>query len=491
MRNATPFFAAFGPLLFGRPPRSFRAELEAKTAQLSSLTQLYAAFGSLIPDVLLGRAEFGVGSRLRRFSSLITFWAFLLQVLSPNAACREAVRKVQAWWKLRHKKELSKHTSAYCQARARLPNEALLGIHEHLRQRLEGHVPQDQLWLGRRVKIVDGTTVSMPDTPQNQAAYPQPSSQKPGCGFPLMKLVGIFSLASGALLHFAYEHLRVHESQLLRRLWSWLETGDVLLADRGFCSYLTMASLLGRGIDSVMRLHSARKVDFRRGQYLGEDDRLVTWQKPAQRPATCSPEDFAELPQTLTLRLIRLHVQPRGFRTRLIVLVTTLLDAKDYPAEAIRALYLERWTVELHFREIKTILRLDVLRCLTPKMIEKELILHVIAYNLIRSLMQHAALRHRVCLARLSFKGALDSLRHFADAVQAAHGRPRKQAELLDYLLETIAADQVPHRPNRSEPRAKKRRPKNYQLLTKPRHQMGNLPHRNRPGQKRPKSALS
>jgi hypothetical protein len=277
----------------------------------------------------------------------------------------------------------------------------------------------------------------------------------------------------------------------LRRLWERLETDDVLLADRGFCSYLTMAALLRRGVDSVMRLHSARKVDFRRGRYLGEDDRLVTWQKPAQCPSTCSPEDFAELPQTLALRLIRLRVQPRGFRTRLIVLATTLLDPKKYPADALRALYLERWTVELHFREIKTILRLDVLRCLSPKMIEKELILHVIAYNLIRSLMQHAALRHRVCLARISFKGALDSLRHFADAVQAAHGRPRKQAELLDYLLETIAEDQLPHRPNRSEPRAKKRRPKNYQLLTKPRHQMGNLPHRNRPGKKRPKSALS
>jgi hypothetical protein len=491
MRDTTPFFAAFGPLLFGRPPLSFRAQLRAKVASACSLSQLREAFGSMIPDALLSPAQEGSGSRQRHFSALITFWAFLAQVLSPDSACREAVRKVQAWWKLRHGVKISSKTSAYCQARQRLPNKAMLGIHAHLTERLEGNIPQQERWLSRNVKIVDGTTVSMPDTPENQAVYPQPSSQKKGCGFPIMKVVALFSLASGALMHFARENLRVHESMLFRRLWSLLEAGDVVLGDRGFCSFLTMASLLGRGVDSVMRLHHARRADFRCGKYLGPDDRLIVWQKPAQRPAICRTEDFVALAETLPLRLIRLRVQARGFRTRVIVLVTTLLDAEAYPADAIRALYLERWTVELHFREIKTVLGLDVLRCLTPEMIEKELILQVIAYNLIRSLMQHAGLRHRVCLARLSFKGTLDTLRHFADAVQAAHGQPRKQAQLLDHMLENIAADRLPQRPNRSEPRAKKRRAKNYHLLTKPRHHMGNLPHRNRPGQKRPKSPLS
>ena len=197
-----------------------------------------------------------------------------------------------------------------------------------------------------------------------------------------------------------------------------------------------------------------------------------SWKKPAQRTAAWSAQEFAARPDTLTLRQIRFHLDIKGCRSRTIILVTTLLDPVAYPAEAIAALYLERWSVELHFREIKITLALDVLRCLTPAMIEKELLLHVIAYNLIRSLMQRAALLHGVELRRLSFKGTLDTLRHFAHAVHASEGKPRKQAALLDSMLEIIAADHVPYRPYRNEPRAKKRRPKNYHLLTKPRHQM-------------------
>jgi Transposase DDE domain len=487
MRSATPFFSAFGPLLFGHPPRSFRAELRAQKAHAESLSQLRAAFGSMIPDALLAREKSGAGSRLRLFSSLITFWTFLAQVLSPNSACREALRKVQAWWSLRHGVEISADTSAYCQARARLSLRCLDHIHAHLAERMEANVTQDQRWFGRVVKIVDGTNVSMPDTPENQKAYPQPSSQKPGCGFPMMKLVGIFSLASGALLQFARDNLHVHESQLFRSLWNSLTPGDIILADRGFCSFHALASLALGKIDSVMRLHQARKADFRHGKSLGPDDILLAWRKPAQRPKGCPTEDFAALPPSIVLRQIRLRVACKGFRTQSVILITTLLDPIAYPAQAVRALYLERWSVELHFREIKTVMALDVLRCMRPAMIEKELLMHLIAYNLIRSLMQHAALRHRVALQRISFKGALDTLRHFADVVQAAHGKPRKQAALLDAMLLVLASDLVPYRPNRSEPRAKKRRPKNYHLLTKPRRQMGNLPHRNRPGKNPPK----
>ena len=346
---------------------------------------------------------------------------------------------------------------------------------------MEANGPSESRWLSREVKIVDGTCLSMPDTPENQAAYPQPSNQKKGCGFPMMKLVGLFSLKSGALLHFARGTLRVHESQLFRQLWAHLSQGDIVLGDRGFCSFFAMASLLGRGVDSLMRLHQARRADFRRGKRLGKDDILITWTKPAQRTAAWSPQEFAALPDTLTLRQIRLHIDIKGCRSRTIILVTTLLDPVAYPAEAIAALYLERWSVELHFREIKITLALDVLRCLTPLMIEKELLLHIIAYNLVRALMQRAAILHGMELRRVSFKGTLDTLRHFADAVHASQGKPRKQAELLDSMLEIIAADQVPYRPSRNEPRAKKRRPKNYHLLTKPRHQMRVPPHRNRP----------
>lgn len=219
MRNPTPFFHAFRRLLFGKAPRSFHRKLRARLAANPSLGELRETFGSMIPDALLSPETGGSNSRQRLYSSRVTFWAFLAQVLSPESPCREIVRKVQAWWSLSHVLEMSAATSAYCQARARLCPQVLRRIHEHLAGRLERNVPQDSLWQGRIVKIVDGTNLSMPDTLANQAAWPQPSNQKPGCGFPMMKLVGLFSLASGALLDFATGTLHIHESQLLRTLW--------------------------------------------------------------------------------------------------------------------------------------------------------------------------------------------------------------------------------------------------------------------------------
>jgi len=322
---------------------------------------------------------------------------------------------------------------------------------------------------------------SMPDTVANQERWPQSSNQKPGLGFPLLKLVGLFSLASGALLEQATGDLHVHESQLFRQLWDQLQEGDVLLADRAFCSYSNLAALAARGVDSVMRLHALRKVDGRVGQALGEGDRLVTWTKPKPGSAASHAAEWAALPERLSLRLIRLFVAAPGFRTRSVILVTTLVDPKLYPAEAVRALYGERWSVELHFHQLKTILQLDVLRCKSPELISKELQLHLIVYNLIRALMQKAAHLHNVSLARLSFKGTLDTVRQWSEVIHASSGQPRKQSLLINDMLRLMALDTLPHRPGRSEPRAKKRRPKNFHLLTRPRHEMGNLPHRNRP----------
>lgn len=481
MPSTTPFFDAFGALLFGRAPRTVSAQLKSQLPRADSISALREAFGSLVSDTLLCPQPEGSASRQRLFSPLMTFWAFLSQVLSPNSACRDAVRKAQAWWSLRHKIEISSDTSAYCQARARLPDSILERIHRHVSDRMEANVPSNSLWRGRPVKVVDGTGLSMPDTASNQAAYPQSLSQKPGCGFPLMKVVGIFSVASGALLHFCRDTHNVHESQLFVKLWPLLLKGDVVLGDRGFCSFLALGSLLARGVDSVMRLHQNRLVDFRRGKRLAKDDRLIVWHRSPQRRTEHHPEKLAALPRTMTIRQVRSHVQIKGFRSRTIVLVTTLLDPVAYPADEIRQLYFQRWSVELHFREIKTLLALDVLRCLSPAMVEKELLVHVIAYNLVRSVMQTAAIRHHVDLERLSFKGVLDTLNHFADAVHAAHGKPRRQTELLDTMFEIIAQDQLPIRPSRSEPRAKKRRPKAYPFLTKPRRKMSVTPHHPQP----------
>jgi hypothetical protein len=328
------------------------------------------------------------------------------------------------------------------------------------------------LWRGRRVKLVDGTTCSMPDTADNQDAYPQPSGQKAGCGFPMLKVVGLFSLATGALLHAVHGPVRLHDVQLFRQRWRHLTQGDVLLADRGFCSFGFLAALQQRGIDSLLRLHQARALDFRRGKRLGKADRQLEWAKPKRCPRTLSAEQFAALPDRLTVRQLRIKATLKGFRTPNLVLVTTLLDPVAYPAEALAALYLQRWGVELHFRELKTLMRLDVLRCRSPQMIHKELLMHFIAYNLVRAVMLQAALQHHVELSRLSFKGTLDALQAFAAVLQGAGLSVRQQAALESELLRLVAADPVRPRPGRVEPRAKKRRPKNYQLLTKPRRKM-------------------
>jgi hypothetical protein len=485
MASRTPFFKAFGPLLFGRRNQSALDSI----SKLDGLDDLYAIFGDLFAERLLERSDKGANSRVRVLPPHVTFWAFVAQALSPKSSCREVVRRAEAWWRwgqLRSAPKVS--ASAYCQARQRLNLSTLRLIREQVAWQVERTVLKAERWLeGREVKIVDGTSFSMPDTAANQAVWPQPRGQQPGCGFPVAKMVGLFSLASGALLEESVGNLHVHDSLLFASLWDRLSKGDIVLGDRAFCSYGAMAALHQRGVDTVMRLHQLRKTDWRRGQRLGPGDRVVTWTKPTRPPEHWLQAQWELLPAQLAVRLLRVVVETAGFRTRTVLLATTLSDAELYPADALRELYAQRWNIELHFAQIKTILGLDVLRCQSPDMIQKELQVHLIAYNLVRALMQKAAHLHDVPLERISFKGALDTLRHWAAAIHVSSSTPRKQAELIRRMLERIADDPVPHRPGRAQPRAKKRRPKNYQLLNKPRPEMKPSPHRN----KRPKTALS
>jgi hypothetical protein len=476
--SKTPFFKEFGSLLFGRE----RGKVRAVARKAQSLDDLYGALGSLVDERLLAAPLSGPGSRERKLTLPVTFWAFVSQVMSPGTSCRDAVRRIEAWWRWEKWREGQSVTEeAYCKARMRLPLAGLEAILRHLAARLEANVlSAEQLVRGRTVKVVDGSSVSMPDTKELQAIWPQPSEQKPGCGFPVMKVVGIFSLASGALLERATGSLHQHESQLFRGLWSTLKAGDIILEDRGFCSYGTMALLQRQGVDTIARLHQMRNGDLRQGRALGPQDRLVEWKKPIQRPPGMSPEEFQALPETLAVRLVGLDVSVPGWRTRRAVLATTLTDAEAYPTDLIRDLYLKRWQVELHFAQIKTLLELDVLRTKSPQMVEKELLVGLIAYNLVRALMQRSAHLHHVPLERMSFQGCVDTVRHYAQVIRASMGSPHKQQALIDQMLERMAADLLPVRPRRSEPRAKKRRSKNYQLLTRPRKKMGRLPHRNR-----------
>jgi hypothetical protein len=301
------------------------------------------AFGELIPQTLLARSKEKVNSRQRIFSPLVTFWAFLAQVLERGSSCRDALQRVSAWWQVHFPAQgsPSSDTSGYCQARARLDEKVLQQIGTQVAEQLERQVTNQQLWLGRRVKIVDGTCLSMPDTAANQLQWPQNSNQQPGCGFPQLKVVGLFCLQSGALLQVAHDDKHHHEIILARRLWHLLQSNEILLADRGFCSYLDIAQLLlGRGVDCVMRLHQGRgKQDFRRGRRLGHNDRIVVWHKPSQRPPHWSKEEYDQLPKTLTLRILRFEITVPGFRSKEVILATTLLDPKLYPAQELEKLY--------------------------------------------------------------------------------------------------------------------------------------------------------
>jgi len=495
MKSTTPFFRCFGPLLFGNPPAALKEAL-AKLSACDSLAQLRQLFGSYIPVALLAQESSGENSRQRLFSLEVVFWAFLDQVQTPLGACREAVRKVMAHLRRKFPREesgaMSPDTSAYCQARARIPLDVIDEINTHLVERMQKHIPHGALWHGHPVKLVDGTGISMPDTPENQERWPQSAGQKPGCGFPLMNLAGIFCLLTGALIKVATGDRHTHESILFKRLWHTLVKGDLVLTDRGFCAFSTVASLLNRGVDSLMRLpeQKIRQAISSKLPRSGDCDVIVTWNRPAKCLASMAVEDFELLPESIPVRVVRYTIAYPGFRTQSVTLVTTLLDA-DITAADFAALYFRRWGIELHFREIKILLNMDVLRCLTPHMIERELRMHFVAYNLIRCVMQKAALTYHADLNRLSFKGCLDTLRQFANAAQGAEDKPRTVAALIDEMLLAIARDPNPHRPNRSEPRTRKRRPKNFKLLNKPRHEMGNLPHRKIGVEKHPKSPLT
>lgn len=342
------------------------------------------------------------------------------------------------------------------------------------------------------MRIVDGTGISMPDTPANQAQWPQSKSQKPCCGFPAINLVGIFGLISGALIKAKYGDRRTHETKLFKDLWSALKRGDLLLADRGFCSFAAVAGLLARGVDSLIRLpeEKIRKAIGAQLPKTANFDVVVNWKRPIQRPRAMTPEELALLSDSLTVRVVRYSLAKKGFRTQSVTIITTLLDPSILDSD-LADLYFRRWSIELRFREIKISLQMDVLRCLSPRMIERELRMHFIAFNLVRCVMQKAALTHDVDLNRVSFKGALDTLRQFANAASGAEDKPRTISALVEEMLRAIAKDLIPDRPGRTEPRARKRRPKNYRLLTKPRHEMPALPHRKVGVESTPKTPLS
>lgn len=390
----------------------------------ATLFQLGQHLRELIPIHLLASEDDGPNSRDRAFPLRRTCECFIWQMLNPGASCREVVRHVQALCRLRGHTPVDEGTSAYVQARQRVPQERLEKVLQATATAADRRAGEGGCLQGRPIKVVDGSTTQLADTPDNQLEYPQPSTQKQGCGFPVMKLAVLFSLASGAILDVLTGNLHMHDLRLFRRLWDCLKIGDILLGDRAYGEYATVAGLKQRAVDVIARLHQRRKVDLRKARRLGKNDGLFTAHELAQA-------------------------------------------------------YARRWRLEMCLRDIKTTLGMESLRCQSPAMARKEMLTFLIAHNLTRCVMAEAARLYDADLEHISFKGTLDALRQYSAAISAARNR-KVRLQLWQDLLINLVRDQVPLRPGRSEPRAIKRRPKPYPLLNKPRRRFKEIAHRTR-----------
>ena len=409
------------------------------------------------------------------YTPLVTLWVFLGQVLSADPCCRAAVARLIAHRISQGLRPCSSETGAYCQARKRLPELFFSIVAFLVGRKLDESVNSQWLWKGRRVYLFDGSTVSMPDTPANRKEYPLTYNQRPGTAFPVARIGAIISLACGAMVNLGicrYAGKGQSELGLLRKLWDVFRRGDVLVADRLMCAWTEMVMLQQRGVDCIFRLTSHRTADFRRGERLGKDDHIVKWMKP-RKPRSIDRRTYDALPEFLLVRECRIRIARPGFRVRCLVIATTLLNADEYTKDDLAFAYRARWNEELDLRSIKITMQMDLLRCKTPELVRKEIWTHVLAYNLIRTIMAQAASQHGIAPRTVSFKATIQILEAFQPVIahQADRGVQHRQT-LYQQLLEAIAKHRVADRPDRFEPRMTKRRPKNYNRLTKPRKEI-------------------
>lgn len=427
-----------------------------------------------MPAILKICDEIGHTFRDRTYNPMVVVWMFITQVLSSDHSCQQAVTRFSVWRIAQGLKRVSSETTSYCKARCRLPEELFERLLAWTSRKCEQVSCDTWLFHERIVEMVDGWTVTMADTAENQKEYPQNASCKPGCGFPIARMIGVFSLPTGAINHMAIAPCKgkaTGETSLLRSVLDRVLPGRILLADRLYASFWLLAASEMRGIDVVARAHRFRKVDFRRGLKQGHFDQLVAYEKP-QRRKWMSREEYAKFPDAILVRHLKYKVKQRGFRTREITLATTLLDAAVYSAEELASLYYRRWSVELHIRSLKTQMQMDHLRCKSPQMVRKEIHCHMIGYNLVRAAMLASALRFSLCPSQLSFTGAMQAVEEFAASLRLGSSRREQQ---WDNLLEVISELVVGQRPGRQEKRELKGRLKHYKLMSCPRN-----PNRNR-----------
>jgi hypothetical protein len=432
--------------------------LSAKRAQSDCLS----SFNLLTSELLFDEVEKRLPEhRERLFPPTETLAMFVAQKMSTDSSCQNAVNQASIHRLISGLPSCSSDTGGYCRARQRLPLELVSGLTRYLGEQIDQQLPMQWRWQGRRVRLVDGTTMTMPDTPANQRAFPQQSGQRPGLGFPICRMVAITCLSSGAVLNAAigcFKGKGGDEQSLLRSMEDTLESGDILLGDAFYPTYFSLVRMLEKGVDILMEQQGARQrvTDFRRGGNLGARDHLITWDKPKTKPKWLSEEAYHNAPERLIVR---------EFKAGSKVMVTTLKCPKEHSKAALKALYKQRWNVELDIRNIKDTMGMNILSCKTPGMVEKEIWVYLLAYNLVRLLMMQGAIIADIRPREISFKHSLQLWLIWS--LQA----DTSDEKLLLAICELMAQQRVGNRPGRIEPRAVKRRPKPFPLLTMPRIQ--------------------
>ncbi len=389
------------------------SSLESRVTRARQADDLY--FAAMLPRETINESfgeSRGILDRARIYVTSVTVWAFLSQVLSVHHGCVTAVAKLIAYRVALGLAACCAKTCAYCIARDKLDEDAMQRLLRHTGRAVEEQAPDGWLWLGHRVITADGTTVTMADTAENQAEYPQQRMQAPGCGFPIMRMVVFFALATGTILETAtgkYRGKLTHEVSLFREIDACIEENDVFLADRAYAGWFDMARLMARDAHVVVRKHHMRKSDFRTGRRLGHDDHIIRLPKPT-RPKWMEQEEYDGYLDMIEIREIRIRVQQQGFRTREIIVHTSLLDDCEYSKDDIAALFRRRWQAELNLRSLKTVLQMDHLRCKNPHRVRNEIRAHIIAYNLIRQVLSEAAYEAGVQPWQISFKATMSTL---------------------------------------------------------------------------------
>ena len=449
-----------------------------RLVQTSFLQEEGLPFAAVLPEERIEEAFSEAGAEFADeedhvYTPAVTLWASLGQTLykGEQRSCLAAVARVLVLLVALGRKPCAKNSGAYCRARAKVPEVVLHRLSTEVAEGCEAAVPKHWLWHGRHVLLVDGTTASMPDTRENQAEYPQHNAQQLGLGFPIVRLVVLLSLATAMVCDMAlgpYSGKETGEPALFRELLDGVDPRTILLADRYYGSYFLIALALRGRRDFVVRLHQCRKTDFRKAQRLGQGDHLVAWTRP-QRPNWMDQATYAEIPKSITLRLVEVQIHEPGFRVASLVVVTTLTEAKAFPREEIAELYRKRWMAELDIRAIKKTMGMDILRCKSPAMVRGEIWTCLLAYNLIRKTMLQSAQQGGFSPRELSFAAAMQTIA--ASWGTFAWADEKRRAALIAAEIASLSEQQVGDRPNRVEPRAVKRRWKPLALLMKPREE--------------------